>query len=276
MRASSMWCKTQRTPWPTHAGRCWWTRKPPAACWPACPRRRPLPAWRRCTRRATPLPAPLAGYRPCQPEKRRWWWPCNAMFSIAARAYSIRARGIFCAFLWTMAGAESWAQTPEPPLLQPFAGAPEGAPPAPWRVVGLPGNKVPLLAPDITPLDGQSVLRLRSDKSYGTVSHAVPPGAGARFLQWRWRLDQPLAATNLRRKDGDDAALKVCALFALPLEKIPFVERNLLRLARRVSGEALPGATLCYVWDTTLPTGTLLANAYTGRVRLHILADRKS
>lgn len=172
-----------------------------------------------------------------------------------------------------MAGAESWAQAPEPPLLQPFAGAPEGAPPAPWRVVGLPGNKVPLLAPDITPLDGQSVLRLRSDKSYGTVSHAVPPGAGARFLQWRWRLDQPLAATNLRRKDGDDAALKVCALFDLPLEKIPFVERNLLRLARRVSGEALPGATLCYVWDTTLPTGTLLANAYTGRVRLHILAS---
>src|SRR3990167_8944155 len=161
MRASSMWCKTQRTPWPTHAGRCWWTRKPPAACWPACPRRRPLPAWRRCTRRATPLPAPLAGYRPCQPEKRRWWWPCNAMFSIAARAYSIRARGIFCAFLWAMAGAESWAQTPEPPLLQPFAGAPEGAPPAPWRVVGLPGNKVPLLAPDGTLLANAYTGRVR-------------------------------------------------------------------------------------------------------------------
>lgn len=75
-------------------------------------------------------------------------------------------------------------------------------------------------------------------------------------MQWQWRLDQALAASNLRRKDGDDAALKVCALFDLPLENIPFVERNLLRLARRVSGEALPGATLCYVWDTNLPPGT--------------------
>nr|WP_315478836.1 DUF3047 domain-containing protein [uncultured Rhodoferax sp.] len=165
----------------------------------------------------------------------------------------------------------TWAQTPAAPLLQPFADAPDGAPPAPWRVVGLPGNKVPLVAPDITTLDGQHVLRLRSDKSYGTVSHAVPPDAGARFLQWQWRLDQALTTSNLRRKDGDDAALKVCALFDLPLEKIPFVERNLLRLARRVSGEALPGATLCYVWDTSLPAGTLLANAYTGRVRLRIL-----
>lgn len=167
----------------------------------------------------------------------------------------------------------AWAQTPPTPLLQPLAGAAEGAPPAPWRVVGLPGNKVPLVAPDITTLDGQPVLRLRNDKSYGTVSHALAPDAGGRFLQWQWRLDQALAASNLRRKDGDDAALKVCALFDLPLDNIPFVERNLLRLARRVSGEALPGATLCYVWDTNLPPGTRLANAYTGRVRLHILSS---
>ena len=179
--------------------------------------------------------------------------------------------GIFFALLAFCSVTTARAQTPPAPLLQPFAEAPNGVPPAPWRVVGLPGNKVPLLAPDITTLDAQQVLRLRSDKSYGTVSHAVPPDAGARFLQWQWRLDQGLPAANLRRKDGDDAALKVCALFDLPLEKIPFVERNLLRLARRVSGEALPGATLCYVWDTTLPPGTLLANAYTGRVRLRIL-----
>jgi hypothetical protein len=193
------------------------------------------------------------------------------MISIASRAYAISIRGIFFAFLGVCSGTTAWAQTPPAPLLQPFAGAPGGAPPAPWRVVGLPGDKVPLIAPDITTLDGQQVLRLRSDKSYGTVSHAVPPDSEARLLQWQWRLDQGLPAANLRRKDGDDAALKVCALFDLPLEKIPFVERNLLRLARRVSGEALPGATLCYVWDTHLPPGTLLANAYTGRVRLRIL-----
>ncbi len=198
------------------------------------------------------------------------------MFSIAIRAYSIRATCLFFAFFWIGAGPVTWAQTPPPSLLQPFAGAADGAPAQPWRVVGLPGNKVPLVAPDITTLEGQQVLRLRSDKSYGTVSHALAPDAGGRFLQWQWRLDQALAASNLRRKDGDDAALKVCALFDLPLEKIPFVERNLLRLARRVSGEALPGATLCYVWDTSLPPGTLLVNAYTGRVRLHILASSTS
>jgi hypothetical protein len=38
-------------------------------------------------------------------------------------------------------------------------------------------------------------------------------------------------------------------------------------VARSLSGENLPGATLCYVWDPSLPAGTLLRNAYTPRLR---------
>jgi len=87
------------------------------------------------------------------------------------------------------------------------------------------------------------------------------------LLRWRWRLDVPLARSDLRRKDGDDVALKVCALFDQPLSTLPFGERALLQLARAVTGENLPSATLCYVWDTSLPTGTVLPNAYTQRVR---------
>ena len=44
-----------------------------------------------------------------------------------------------------------------------------------------------------------------------------------------------------------------------------------MRIARSASGEALPAATLCYVWDAQLPTGTLLPNPYTGRVRFIVL-----
>lgn len=198
----------------------------------------------------------------------------NAPELIATRAYSVWATGTFCLFFMLLACGSARAQTSgsEPAgVLQSWANAADGPPPAPWRVIGLPGGKVPLLAPDIAALDGQQVLRLRSDKSYGALSHAVPVGSEGRFLQWQWRLDQPLAGADLRRKTGDDAALKVCALFDMPLENIPFVERNLLRLARRVSGEALPGATLCYVWDSVLPSGTALNNAYTARVRLRVL-----
>ena len=157
--------------------------------------------------------------------------------------------------------------------VQIFSGVPEGTVPAPWRVVGLPGSAVPITDFAIRLLDGSSVLQVRADKSYGTLSHALPNRMiGPRTtLQWRWRVDQPLASPNLRRKEGDDAALKVCAMFDMPLDRLGFVERNVLRLARSRSGELLPAATLCYVWDATLPTGTLLPNIYSARVRYLVL-----
>lgn len=150
------------------------------------------------------------------------------------------------------------------------AGSADTLPP-PWRVVGLPGNKVPLAQIDRVDLDGHRVLRLRTDASYGTATHALPPNTPASTLQWRWRVDTALAHTDLRTRQGDDAAVKVCALFDLPLERLGFVERNLMRLARKTSGEYLPAATICYVWDQGLPAGTVLHNAYTGRVRFMVL-----
>ena len=128
---------------------------------------------------------------------------------------------------------------------------------------------------DITTIDGRPVLRLQTDGSYGNLVHALP---GINLpektqLRWRWRLDQPLTNADLRQKRGDDSPLKVCLLFDMPLAYLSFVDRIVLSLARSVSGEKLPGATLCYVWDHLLPTGTLLNNAYTSRVRMLVLGS---
>ena len=217
---------------------------------------------------------------------------------IANYAYYTRATGLFyrflTAFLCGTALTHAWAIAADPatpsasqsaplpaplpaprtsPVLQPFSTATDSQPPSPWRAVGLPKGKAPLTRMDITTLDGERVLRLASDKSYGTLSHAVPslslsPQA---TLRWKWRLDRGLPAADLRRKDGDDSPLRVCALFDLPLENLGLVERSLMRFARSLSGEPLPAATLCYVWDHQLPTGMELANAYTRRVRFIVL-----
>ena len=168
------------------------------------------------------------------------------------------------------------AQTQTPskaPALTPFSSASGDQPPAPWRVVGVPGGKIPLTAYSLADIDGIKVSRVEANKSYGNLVHPLLASvidAGLR-LRWRWRLDEPLRGADLRRREGDDSPLKVCALFDMPLEKLGLIERNLLRLARGVSGEKLPSATLCYVWDAKLATGTLLPNAYTSRVRLIVV-----
>jgi hypothetical protein len=165
-----------------------------------------------------------------------------------------------------------WPQAMSQSLpIQSFSEAPPGPPPAPWRVVGLPGSKKPLTEFAIVQLGTERVLRVRADRSYANLSHALAATNTAYTLRWRWRLDQPVAGADLRTKNGDDTPIKVCALFDLPLEKLGFVERNILRLARTASGEYLPGATLCYVWDQKLAVGTGLPNAFTRRMRYLVL-----
>lgn len=156
---------------------------------------------------------------------------------------------------------------------------PDGAAPSTWRFVGFPKSKadIPHTRFELADVQGERALKVSTRASYGTWVHDVPQVAAGR-LQWRWRLDQPLtggkAAPDILTKAGDDAALKVCVMFDHPLDRVPFVERTLLRIARTVSGEDLPAATLCYVWDSTYPAGLQGANPYTQRVRFITLQGK--
>jgi Protein of unknown function (DUF3047) len=155
-------------------------------------------------------------------------------------------------------------------VIAPLVG-PGPQPPSPWQVVGLPAQKMPLTRFSVTEIEGHRALRIEADRAYGNLVHTLPQVAPG-VLAWRWRVDQPVVGADLRRRDGDDAPLKVCAFFALPESNLPFMERQLLRLAKARTGEHLPSATLCYVWDEgALPAGTLLHNAHTQRVRFIVL-----
>jgi Protein of unknown function (DUF3047) len=181
--------------------------------------------------------------------------------------------------LIVLAALAAWgAPLAQKPVLTPLAGADGTTPPAPWRVVGLPRNKAPLTQLDIASIDGVRALRLQTDKSYGTLVHELPggvPGLDA-TIKWRWRLDQPIVNADMRKKEGDDAALKVCVMWGMPLEQVPFGERTVLRLARSLSSELLPAATVCYISDRSLATGTTLANIYSRRVRSIIIDGQGS
>lgn len=149
--------------------------------------------------------------------------------------------------------------------LAPLAGADSTIPP-PWAFAGLPQQKVPATRFAVEASPSGPVLRIEAEGSYGNLLHKLE-GVAAGTLSWRWRVERPLAAADLRTREGDDVALKVCALFDLPRERVPFVERQLLRLAEARTGQALPTATLCWVWDPSWPAGSVVPNAYSRRVR---------
>lgn len=175
-----------------------------------------------------------------------------------------------CALAWGVLTPGAQAQA-----LAPLESGPQGE--RGWRYVGLP-NKPEIGATqfDTGSVEGVAGVRLRANRSYGSWAHDWVGKAGT--LQWRWRLDEPLASgvreADIRRKDGDDAALKVCVMFDHALDRVPFGERILLRLARSVSGENLPAATVCYLWDPLQAAQTQAANAYTRRVRYVVVQGK--
>jgi hypothetical protein len=148
-------------------------------------------------------------------------------------------------------------------------------PPKPWQVVGLPEryNK-PVTQFELTELDGQQVLQVKADKSWGSLAlpstESIKPGS---MLRWRWRLDQPLSQSDIRSKPTEDGALKVCVSFAMPTENIPAGERFLFRLAQTFSREKIPTTTICYLWGGKEAVGYEQRSLYTKRVQFVVLAN---
>ena len=155
----------------------------------------------------------------------------------------------------------------------------DGSAASTWRFVGFPKSKadIPPTRFELADVQGERALKVSTRASYGTWVHGLNKAKPGR-LQWHWRLDQPLTGgkgvADILTKVGDDAALKVCVMFDHPLDRVPFAQRTLLRIARSVSGEDLPAATLCYVWDSVHPAGLQGANPYTQRVRFITLQGK--
>ena len=192
--------------------------------------------------------------------------PRRRVAAAAAPARLARGIAIGLTLLLSFLGIERvWAQPVSAPLLaQPMQ--------PPWTLTLLPNQKPAPTRFSVESIDGREALKVESLAGYGTLVHELMPAAQrSTRLWWQWRVDVIPTGADLRRRDGDDAALKVCVLLDLPLDRVPFVERQLLRLAQLRSGLSLPTATLCYVWDAQLGAGTVLPNAYTRRLRFLVL-----
>ncbi len=177
------------------------------------------------------------------------------------------------ALMIALSGANVWAAG-----LTAFSSSQGGQVPAPWKIVGLPErfNK-PVTQFDVTDVDGQQVLRVKADKSWGSVVHpmneVVKPSS---VIKWRWRLEQPLSKADIHAKATEDSPLKVCLSFDMPADNIPNGERALFRLAQLFTRDKIPTATLCYIWGAKEAIGYEQASLFTARVRFIVLANEST
>jgi hypothetical protein len=161
------------------------------------------------------------------------------------------------------------------PMLTPPAGAGTDPPP-PWHVVGLPQQTKPLTRFSVVDVDARRAVKIEADESYGNLVHPLTPLRVPAHLGWQWRVERGLAHADLHRKSGDDTAVKVCVFFDEPMSALSFGERQLIRLARARSSEPVPTATVCYVWDQSLPPETEIDSAFTRRLRYIVLENSRA
>jgi len=158
----------------------------------------------------------------------------------------------------------------EPLWLGKFGPNASGLPP-PWKVEQL-NKDIPATSYTVREWEGVQAIEAHAVKSMALVARAVEVDlAKTPTLCWRWRIDAPLKAADMKTKAGDDYAARVYLSFTVPPESLGLGTRVALGLARSLRGNSVPDAAVNYIWDNRNPIGTWQANAYTDRARMLVL-----
>ena len=143
--------------------------------------------------------------------------------------------------------------------------------PVQFRVLTVPkiaSNRFSLVADD-----GKTVLEVDSEKSAGSLGLPLTTtsrSANTR-VEWRWKVSRLIDRADMATRTGDDFAARAYVFFDVPLQSLSFADRTRLRLARMISGDDVPTAALCYVWDNSHRVGHSQWSPYTSRVRMIVL-----
>jgi len=181
--------------------------------------------------------------------------------SLRTRTLSVGLAALLCA-----AGAHAADES----RIAAFSTAAPGEPPAVWHFATLPRKQPTKFS--IVELGGAKVLKVEANDSYGNLVHDLRLQPSERsVLSWRWRVDELVADADLKVKSGEDSPAKLCVFFAFDTAKLPLGERTRLSIAQSVSGQDVPGETLCYVWDNKLPVDTAVVSPFTKRIRMIVL-----
>ncbi len=121
--------------------------------------------------------------------------------------------------------------------------------------------------------DGATVLEALAEQGGSAVHRKIRIDPYRHpMIEWRWQVPpRAAAASPLREAARASAMARVSIAFHGDAHKLDVVDRAHLRLARLLTPNGLPYATLVYVWLRSVPAGTVLLSPYSDRVRLFVV-----
>lgn len=156
----------------------------------------------------------------------------------------------------TDAGAAASAQAPEAAASNPSA----------WEHQTFPG-KAPTQFSAVRK-DGREAVAAVAKSSASMKRRRLdvsPEALGA--LRFSWNVPQLIPTADMGRRDREDSAVRVVLVFDGDRSRLSPADALLSELARAVSGEEMPYATLMYVWCNQRAPGEVIVNPRTSRIR---------
>lgn len=137
---------------------------------------------------------------------------------------------------------------------------------AEWHDVPLPGKRRTQYRWEWR--EGRQELVARADRSSSMFRCRVErPPEGWSAIEFAWWAQSLPARGDVSDADSEDAAARVLLAFGGDPTRLSTRNQLMFELARTLTGEAPPFATLAYVWDTRAPVGSVVIHPRSDRVR---------
>lgn len=139
-----------------------------------------------------------------------------------------------------------------------------------WQHWLLPGKQATEYV--TTQDEGREVVAVRADASASMLRQRLrikPQDLGR--VQFSWKVPELIAQADLGQRDSADSPVRLVLAFDGDRTRLSLKDSMLSELARTLTGEPMPYATLMYVWCNTRAPGSVIVNPRTERIRKLVL-----
>ena len=147
-------------------------------------------------------------------------------------------------------------------------GLPEG-----WKIYRLLRFK-PLTAYELVKDDGTQVVHAKADSSAsGLEQHVSVDLRDYPVAEWRWKVPKLIAGADNTVPSQADAPARVIFIFEGGRDRLPASEVMNYDLAKALTGNPLPYATLMYIWEPDRNEGDIITHYNTTRVKMVVAGN---
>ncbi|WP_229676210.1 DUF3047 domain-containing protein [Polaromonas eurypsychrophila] len=176
------------------------------------------------------------------------------------------------AALMLLAACASPPDLPEGPATAGLAATPwtlasSAVPDGPaWQHYKLPGKQPSQFS--YVRKDGRDAMSANSTASASIVRQVVRIEPDElRSVRFSWKVPELIAQADMALREMDDSPVRIVLAFEGDRSKFSGKNAMLSELARALTGEEMPYATLMYVWCNTRQPGSVIVNPRTDRIR---------